>query len=158
MKNNPIPYEVPSIDAEHQSIVSDYLLDTYGSASLSLDPMVTIGQIDDGIPVSVLRHVIAGFDLSAEEAASILHINVRTIQRFTDDSQLLKPDLAERVAFLHRLLIFAVDMLGSKAVVSSYLRGPVMALDGKRPLDYLGTIVGMQIIYDEIGRIAHGVY
>lgn len=136
-------------------ILSDYM-QSYGLTVP--DYHHTIARIDDGLTVWELQRVMELLQLSVDEMASVLHVNPRTIVRLDDPTKALKPDMAERVACLQRLIRFGRTVLGGAGPLASFIKAPSMALDGKRPFDYLGTILGMELIFDELGRIEHGVY
>lgn len=118
----------------------------------------TISLIEDGLYVQDLHQVMHALALTVDEMASILHVNPRTIMRLDHPTKALRPDMAERVACLQRLVKFGRSILGSNNHLAGYIKARSMALDGKRPLDYLGTILGMELIFEELGRIDHGVY
>lgn len=122
------------------------------------DHQSTLSLIEAGLHVRDLEVVIRSLALTIEEVAGLLHVNPRTIMRLDDPSKVLKPDMAERVACLMRLIKFGRVVLRSNEHLATYIKSTSMALDGKRPLDYLGTILGMEMIFDELGRIDHGVY
>ncbi len=122
------------------------------------DHQYTLSLIESGLYVRDLEVVMRSLALTTEEVAGLLHVNPRTIMRLGEPDKALKPDMGERVACLLRLIKFGRVVLGSNEHLASYIKSASMALDGMRPLDYLGTILGMEIIFDELGRIDHGVY
>ena len=57
-----------------------------------------------------------------------------------------------------RIMIRAVEVLGSREEASRWLHAPNPALGGQTPLELLDTDLGSRQVEDVLGRIEHGVY
>ena len=57
-----------------------------------------------------------------------------------------------------RVLAKAVEVFGFEGDAELWLRGPAMALDGRRPLDMLKSPEGARQVCDCLERLQHGVY
>ena len=50
------------------------------------------------------------------------------------------------------------DVFGDKEMFLAWLNQPCTALSNNTPFSMLGSRVGIETIFDELGRIEHGVY
>ncbi|AQG79506.1 antitoxin Xre/MbcA/ParS toxin-binding domain-containing protein [Spirosoma montaniterrae] len=86
----------------------------------------------------------------------VLHVSARTWQRYTND-KLLPQNVTEHALLLARLYDRGERVFGDLDRFKAYMTHPIIALNGKRPIDLLDTTFGFQLIHDEITRIEHGV-
>jgi putative toxin-antitoxin system antitoxin component (TIGR02293 family) len=95
--------------------------------------------------------------LSIQELSDILHISVRTIQRWEHD-KILDVDLSSKAILLARLQHHGARVFGEGDSLGNWLHTPVPALHGCTPLSYLDTPFGFDIIHQVLGRIEEGVF
>jgi putative toxin-antitoxin system antitoxin component (TIGR02293 family) len=121
----------------------------------------SVGAIIDraraGLPYATLEAIATGFKIPQDILVRILHLPTRTLAR-RKKSRRLSADESDRLLRLARVVARAEEVLGSRERAGAWLRGPVRALGGARPLDLLDTDLGAQQVEQVLGRIEHGVY
>jgi putative toxin-antitoxin system antitoxin component (TIGR02293 family) len=110
-----------------------------------------------GLPFATLEAIATRFEIAQDVLVRILHLPARTLAR-RKKSRRLSADESDRLLRLARVVARAEEVLGSSERAGAWLRGPVRALGGARPLDLLDTDLGAQQVEQVLGRIEHGVY
>jgi putative toxin-antitoxin system antitoxin component (TIGR02293 family) len=110
-----------------------------------------------GISKSFLLALSAKLSFSLSELSSIFHISERTLQRYSSKEK-LSVEISEKALLLEELYKKGVEVFDTKEDFNQYLRTPNHALGPKAPISFLDTTFGLQFIYDELGRIEHGVF
>lgn len=49
-------------------------------------------------------------------------------------------------------------MFGSQEEAEQWLERPALGLDQRRPIDLLATPAGIELVEEDLTRLAHGVY
>lgn len=110
-----------------------------------------------GIKKATLKSLAAYMNIDMERLSSLLHSSYRNIQRKHDDDLLdtLKTEkVLELAAFAQR----GIEVIGSKEYFAEWLQSPLPALNNKKPIDFLDTSFGIQMLLKILGRLEHGVY
>lgn len=110
-----------------------------------------------GVTKSMFLEFIHTFDFTMDEAAEMLPITRRTIQRYSV-SHRFNPTISEQIIQLALLMTKGVEVFGSREKFSRWFNSPSKALGGKVPRELAGLKTGLQMVMDELGRIEHGVY
>ena len=110
-----------------------------------------------GLPKSAAQSFLKQSGLSQKELADILNITPRTYQLYNNDS-LLGKDASERLIHLAVLYLKAKDVFKEQERIKNWLHQSLISLGGQRPIDLLDTKFGFDVVADELGRIAYGVY
>ncbi len=122
-----------------------------------------------GADLSIIRHARKGIKtgyllqlgdlmgLTQIEISKILHVSLRTLQRYDHDF-ILDSDASSKVIQLGMLYHRGLDVIGDQLGFSDWLKSPMSSLEGRSPLDYLDTPFGFQLINQILGRIEHGVF
>lgn len=126
------------------------------SESVQTQPDI-IQQARKGVSMSFLLRLARHMDLSLQDLAGILHVSLRTVQRYSD-MKVLDTDLSSKAILLASLHKKGVQVFGSDEAFSEWLRTPVPALDGYKPISFLDTPFGFQLLHQVLGRIEHGVF
>lgn len=93
---------------------------------------------------------------NASDWSGLLHISERTLLRYKQDNKRFDPLQTDRILVLNRLIEFGNDILG-KENLKKWLETDNLALGGKKPKELLVTSFGIELVQNELGRIAHGV-
>jgi putative toxin-antitoxin system antitoxin component (TIGR02293 family) len=137
------------------------LVQALGGKGVLRERQVTYGAIIDkaraGLPFATLEAIASRFEIAQDVLVRILHLPARTLAR-RKKSRRLSADESDRLLRLARVVARAEEVLGSSERAGAWLRGPVRALGGGRPLDLLDTDLGAQQVEQVLGRIEHGVY
>ncbi len=110
-----------------------------------------------GLPKSVLEPVSELLSVTMEQMSQLIHVSHRTLQR-KSSTDLLSVYSSEQVLEIAEVISQGIEVLGSIEAFSKWMHSEVRHLDYQKPVSYLDTSFGTQIIKDTLGRIAHGVY
>jgi len=94
--------------------------------------------------------------MSIKDMAAILPVSERTLKRYRNTTR-LSPELSERLLKLSELYIKGIEVLGSKEKFKKWMNIESLAI-GKKPINVIDTLTGIQSVKDELGRIEYGVY
>ena len=92
-----------------------------------------------------------------ETMSSLLHSSHRNIQR-KDDNELLDSLKTEKVLELAAFAQRGIDVIGDKTSFAEWLHSPLASLGNKRPVDFLDTSFGIQLVIKVLGRLEQGVF
>ncbi|UCJ07747.1 DUF2384 domain-containing protein [Chitinophaga pendula] len=111
----------------------------------------------DGVIKKALMNLTQQLSFSLSEIARVLHVSERTLQRYQDNEK-LAADSSERAILLSQLYQHGADVFGDLENFKEWMRTPLPAFNYQLPISLLDTTFGFQLIEDELGRIAHGVF
>lgn len=117
--------------------------------------------VSRGLPVAALTHLVNRLASLREPAAleKALGMSIRTYQRHKETpDKPLSQEQGGRVWKFAEILAEATAVLGGQPAAEAWLAQPALALDGRVPLDLLGTPMGMAAVETVLGRMRHGVY
>lgn len=118
---------------------------------------VWISLIRKGLQKSALEELMAITGFSNTEMASLVRTTDRTLRRYSS-SDVLQPELSERVVEIARLYSRGEEVMGSLEAFRQWMDTPVMAFGQKKPKEYLDTSIGIDLIAEELGRIEQGIF
>ena len=130
-------------------------------------PVDRIRMIKTGIAATDAKRVVGAFDLDQQVMFDALALKTATVNRKAARHEALSPDDSERVLGVARLVGQVEAMLeGSDQArdfdvprwLSRWLRDPLPALGGERPLDLLDTIEGQSLVANTLARAESGAY
>ena len=107
----------------------------------------------EGIKKSTLKSLAEHLGITMETMSS-LH---RNIQR-KDDNELLDSLKTEKVLELAAFAQRGIDVIGDKTSFAEWLHSPLASLGNKRPVDFLDTSFGIQLVIKVLGRLEQGVF
>jgi putative toxin-antitoxin system antitoxin component (TIGR02293 family) len=113
--------------------------------------------IRDGLPFTSLERVSKYLEISPLVMVASLGLAKRTVSRRAQEKK-LSPSESERVVRLSRVLAEAKHVLGSEEKARRWALKPSRALAGAIPLRLLDTDIGANAVFEELGRIEHGVF
>jgi len=111
----------------------------------------------EGIKIGYLLQLSDLMGLTQIEICKILHISLRTLQRYDNDF-VLDSDASSKVIQVGMLQRKGLDVFGDAKDFNYWLKAPMSSLEGKTPLDYLDTPFGFQLVNQILGRIEHGIF
>ena len=140
---------------------TEYVIDVLGGASVFRCRTVPTSaelraRIKQGLPYRSLESLRARLQLSAPEAATVLHMPARTLARRRQTKK-LDPDESDRLYRIARVAGQAVSVFGAEDRATTWLRRPNRALNGELPIHLLDTEAGARQVEDLLGRIEHGI-
>ena len=111
----------------------------------------------EGVSREALEKLQAEMSLSQKELATLIHLTPRTLQRMKGADK-LPPAASGQLIEIAKVCSRAIEVLGDADRAKEWLRTPIHALNGARPVEMLDTPTGIQWVLDTLGRIEYGVY
>jgi len=108
-----------------------------------------------GIRKSKLLSIARESGLTLKELSSYLRISTRSIQE-KESSQLIAPGPSERALYIAKLFKSGIDIFGSQNKFHNWLNSDNPAMGGEKPVSYLDTFSGIQLVIDELNAIEYG--
>jgi putative toxin-antitoxin system antitoxin component (TIGR02293 family) len=131
------------------------LAKTDASVSTLLD---LLPLIREGLPTKSLESVAKVMEMSTLSTVEHLGLAKRTYARRVQAGKPLTSEESERIFRLARVFAQATCTLGERDKARRWLLKPNRALGGAVPVTLLDTDIGAGAVFDELGRIAHGVF
>lgn len=126
-----------------------------------------IAFIKKGVSARTAKFLIKGFKVEQKVMLDALSLKTATINRKATNNELLSADESERVIGLAELLGQVEAMVeesgdpegfDANAWLADWLRQPLPALGGEKPIDYLDTMKGQMLISKLLLRMQTGAY
>lgn len=108
-----------------------------------------------GIQKSKLLSIARESGLTLTELSSYLRISTRSIQE-KEPSQLIAPGPSERALYIARLFNLGFGIFGNQDKFRNWLNTENYAMGGEKPVSYLDTFSGIQLVMDELNAIEYG--
>lgn len=108
-----------------------------------------------GIQKSKLLSIAHETGLTLKELSSYLRISTRSIQD-KEASQLIAPGPSERALYIARLFKSGNELFGNMDKFHNWLNMENLAMGGEKPVSYLDTFSGIQLVMDELNAIEYG--
>lgn len=108
-----------------------------------------------GIQKSRLLSIARESGLTMKELSSYLRISTRSIQE-KELSQLIAPGPSERALYIAKLFKSGIDTFGNRDKFHNWLNSVNPAMGGEKPVSYLDTFSGIQLVLDELNAIEYG--
>jgi putative toxin-antitoxin system antitoxin component (TIGR02293 family) len=110
-----------------------------------------------GFPKRLLLALAKKISLTIQELSTILHISERTLQRYDDDA-IIKTEYAEKAVELARLYTRGEEVFGNMDKFKLWMKAPSLIFNGEAPVSMLDTSAGFNMVFNELGRIEHGIF
>ena len=114
--------------------------------------------IRKGLPYQSLERVSKRLEMTSHAMVESLGLAKRTVARRVQDRKPLSPVESERLVRLTRVFAEARQVLGSDDKARRWMFKPSRALGSEIPLRLLDTDIGANAVFDELGRIEHGIF
>ncbi len=124
---------------------------------MSNDLTSFIQRVRQGISFPVFSYIVGLMSFTWAEWASILHLSDRSMQRYKKEQKSFDALQSEKIIEISLLQKQGVEVFGSAPKFNSWLSTPLVSLGSKSPKSFLDSSFGIQLVSDELGRIAHGV-
>lgn len=158
MKKKSIKYPVKEQPA---TLVMDKEMPFYTESSFSSivkdDAHLLINKSRNGMAMYQIENLMKRYDLTLKEMASVLNISERTLQRY-EDKDVLSKDASERALHLQRLYERGLAVFGTLDNFCDWMKSPVLIFSNEKPISFLDTIFGFELLEQELGRIEHGIF
>ncbi|WP_374517823.1 type II RES/Xre toxin-antitoxin system antitoxin [Undibacterium squillarum] len=141
-----------------------YSFDSFDKA-FTMPAMEKIELVEHGVKASDFKKLVEDMGLAQEELSRALRISVSTINRKVKRDEILSIDESERVLNMASLIgqvsvmVAGADTQFNAAQwVASWIEQPLPALGGRRPVEFLGTSSGFQMVANVLRTMQSGAY
>jgi putative toxin-antitoxin system antitoxin component (TIGR02293 family) len=115
-------------------------------------------MVREGVSFYHLTKLSDRIQLTLQEWAEYLHLSERTIQRYKKENKTFDPIHTERIVIIELLYKKGIKIFGVEENFYTWMDSNIIALGGVKPKELLDTSFGIAMIYDELGRIEHGIF
>lgn len=112
--------------------------------------------VETGVPKATIRYLAESLGIDTKLLIEYLPVTNRNLQRY-QDTDLLNDVVSDHIVALAELFAYGEEAMG-RDYFRDWLQGTILALGNERPIEFLKTHKGIEIIHDEIGRIVHGIF
>ena len=114
--------------------------------------------VRDGLSYNYFSTLSDRIQIGVQEWADYLHISERTIQRYKKEGKVFDPIYSEKILLVELLYKKGIDVFEVEDNFYTWMDTKSIALGGVKPKDLLDTSFGITMVYDELGRIEHGIF
>jgi putative toxin-antitoxin system antitoxin component (TIGR02293 family) len=115
-------------------------------------------MVREGVPFPYFTKLSNQIHFGFEDWSSYLHLSERTIQRYKKENKSFDPLYSERILQIELLYKKGVDVFGIADNFYTWMDTVSIPLGNVKPKQLLDTSFGIDAVYDELGRIEHGVF
>jgi len=128
-----------------------------GVVALAGEPaLIRIELIRGGLPALVIDDTAAILGIAKSALSEAAGIPVSTAGAKQRSGRPLSAEDSEKILRILRATRRAEEVFGDEEEGRAWITSPLTAFGGRRPLDYLDTQDGYELVTDELGRIAFG--
>lgn len=120
------------------------------------DPFTLVMAARQGILAKIAFEVADVLQLHLNQMADILHTTTKTLHNYRLTKKKLNPAHSEQTLKLLALQMKGKEVFGDGTSFRRWLEKPAYGLDKQVPLDLLETSGGIDLVMEEIERIAYG--
>jgi putative toxin-antitoxin system antitoxin component (TIGR02293 family) len=141
--------------ADTVSYVSDREM-VYNYKPFYTDDVSLLKQSKKGLNAKAALDFLALSGFTQNEFQETFKTTVKTIQNHVIKELTLDAPLSEKLLKCFALFDKALEIFGTPEVFSRWLHKPAFGLGYQVPLEMLDTIIGIQLVEEELIRIAYG--
>jgi putative toxin-antitoxin system antitoxin component (TIGR02293 family) len=116
-----------------------------------------IEQSQNGVSINYLNKISSKFDITANDWSDIMGISTKSIQRYQQQENTLSATQTEFVLKIEQLYTIGKEVFGNIDNFKQWMQKPAYGLGNKIPTKILTTISGINLVINQLMRIAHGV-
>jgi putative toxin-antitoxin system antitoxin component (TIGR02293 family) len=113
--------------------------------------------IKGGLKSKSIKSFIKHSNLSQKQVSRLIHISERTLQRNSPD-KLINISTSEKLVELARLFHKGIQVFNDKEKFNTWLNRPNKSLENLKPIELIETSLGIDLVFDELLKIEHGVF
>ena len=110
-----------------------------------------------GLPKKSASHLQRILGLTNEQMSKLLAISHRTFQR-KQEEDVLGAASSEQLIEIAEVIAHALELFGTYDDVHTWLRAPLIGLQGQRPIDLLDNTFNIRQVSVALSRLEHGIY
>ncbi len=116
-----------------------------------------VEQSTSGIPIRYLNNISDKYHISTNDWSDIMGISTKSIQRYQQQENTLSAIHSEFVLKIEQLYALGEEVFGNLQSFKQWLQKPAYGIGNKIPSKILNTISGINIVINQVLRIAHGI-
>jgi putative toxin-antitoxin system antitoxin component (TIGR02293 family) len=120
------------------------------------DPFSLVMEARKGVLARIAFEVANRLHLHADQLADILHTSTKTLRNYRQSKKKLNPAHSEQTLKLLAMHTKGQKVFGNPESFRRWLEKPAYGLDEQIPLDMLQTSGGIDLVMEELDRIAYG--
>lgn len=121
------------------------------------DILFLIKKSREGMKYTAFSELQKSIPLKPEDWSNVLHLSMRTLQRYKKEKIDFGPIYSERIIEVQLLFNKGHDVFGDKDNFHNWLNAKNIALGGISPVSLLDNTFGIMMLKDELTRIEHGI-
>lgn len=145
-----------TLENEPAQMLSDFKVEYEASPDHTDDRTVFMKKSRDGISKKKLAELSEKTDISVPDFSGLLHISLRTIQRYNDED-LFDTHVSEHALMINKLYEKGQSLFGAPQRFNDWMKRPKKFFGDAKPVDMLDTFTGIDWVMEELTRIEHGV-
>lgn len=114
--------------------------------------------VREGVSVSYFNDLSEQIHLGLVDWSGYLHLSERTIQRYKKENKSFDPIYSEKIVTIELLYKKGIDVFGVDDNFYTWMDTKSVAMGGVKPKELLDTSFGIKMVYNELGRIEHGIF
>ncbi|HEY4326595.1 MAG TPA: antitoxin Xre/MbcA/ParS toxin-binding domain-containing protein [Mucilaginibacter sp.] len=122
------------------------------------DEINLANRVREGVSFNYFTRLSDQIHLGLQEWADYLHLSERTMQRYKKEGKTFDPIYSEKIIIIELLYRKGIDVFGIADNFYTWMDTKSVALGGIKPKDLLDTSFGITMVYNELGRIEHGIF
>lgn len=120
------------------------------------DAYALVMEARKGVPAATAFEVAAAYQLQSPELEAIYELSTKTLRTYSQENRVLSAARSEKTLKIISLYNLGVEVFGEAAAFLRWLDKPAHGLDQEVPLRLLETSGGIDLVTEELGRIAYG--
>lgn len=116
-----------------------------------------INIAEKGLTKQTVKDVAELFNMPLKEIIFLLPISEPTFKKYKPEQRLNK-NISEQLIFITDILIKGLKVFEDKEKLLSWLKTPSFVFSNKTPFTMLLSRFGIDLVFEELGRIEHGVF
>jgi putative toxin-antitoxin system antitoxin component (TIGR02293 family) len=120
------------------------------------DDYTLINTAHEGISIQYFDKLLQMSGIQKGLLAFLVGIDVKTVDNYRKNDKKFDILEGELLLKLERLFIFGEEVFEDMKEFREWLQINSISLGNKKPIELLNTSTGVDLVYDELMRIAHG--
>ena len=121
------------------------------------NPLSLAAMSKDGIPWDIMEKISDHLGFTDQEWSGIFNMSIKSLQRYRIAKTPLNTPQSDRLLELVNIIILGLEAFPEPEKFRTWLRRPSFALGGHTPISLLNVSHGQKAVYNELGRIIHGI-
>ena len=120
------------------------------------DPLTLLRTARQGVPAQTAFEVAQAFALPPHELEAVYELSIKTLRSCAKTDRPLSATNSEKTLRLIELHGLGIEVFGRADAFLRWLDKPAHGLDQEVPLSLLATAGGIELVAEELRRIAYG--